>query len=861
MKKVHSFLIMKFNSDRLKNTNYNLEITLEDAKKNLEVIRIAESEMIRKLRGITNNNKLFIPEVVNIVFTHNTHYKSIINKSLIINNKKYVRFISSAGQARKSTVTFIQEEYLQPMLEFMECGRNLDYELNENKYNAYISLASSSTLRVREPNFVVIPDLEVEREIVVDFVSEPECNLCDPTITEKKIKLPINIFDGEGLVSPSMAKLWAEDIQANYLPSAFIIRAAWIKGLCAVFDFQEFAKKNDIVYIKDIYGEKHLVRDIDIILTRSQFKMAEGYKNLDEYKSKTREQGFHWGVSRVSPKKDRNHTTLTYQYLQILDLDSNEIAEVCKDTLDWLKDITKNDYIKTLLFLTGDIFYDGFDHEKFNSLEPFVKSLFVMPEMLHDGYVQRRILSMINKKIREAYVGVLNTHGNYQFMIIDPYALVQHAFGLKVTGLLDYDKFYSAYWNKKNINTVSSLRSPLTWKIENKCLNLVSNEKINYWYKYIYSGIIYNVYDNSLLEQAGADLDGDLCMTTSNTQVIANALGGNPVVYERKTANKRKINYRDLWKSDIRTFGSKIGFITNLGTTYFSMLDSLPEEDKKIIINRIKFLNAGQNMQIDRGKGIRVMEIPLHWTKWMNPKIFTGEEQDRVVRNNRLLAQKRPYFMRYIYRDYNRKYIFEREGYDDSSHDMFAKGLTELSDSSDKEEKEYLEKYYRKSKFIQKTGTMNSICTYMEDNVSKIKVDIKEKSKDVFHKYYSGVYTPKKSDLFYLDKIFEEYKSTKKMVHFKDEFESLDNFLEYLKAKILSELFLSDREFGNLAVYYGYEYKKQAVSFVWSIFGGFIWKNILQNSSNEIQIPVGYEYGEIDYLWTTYTKENLYITK
>ena len=66
---------------------------------------------------------------------------------------------------------------------------------------------------------------------------------------------------------------------------------------------------------------------------------------------------------------------------------------------------------------------------------------------------------------------------------------------------------------------------------------------------------------------------------------------------------------------------------------------------------------------------------------------------------------------------------------------------------------------------------------------------------------------------------------------------------------------------GNLAVYYGYEYKKQAVSFVWSIFGEFIWKNILQNSSNEIQIPVGYEYGEIDYLWTTYTKENLYITK
>ena len=83
-----------------------------------------------------------------------------------------------------------------------------------------------------------------------------------------------NAFDGSGIVSPEMARRWQEDLSLDYMPSSFILRSAWIKGLVSVFDFHKFAREvanNDIII--DVWGNKNNINDIDVILTSSQFKM------------------------------------------------------------------------------------------------------------------------------------------------------------------------------------------------------------------------------------------------------------------------------------------------------------------------------------------------------------------------------------------------------------------------------------------------------------------------------------------------------------------------------------------------------------------------------------------------------------
>ena len=46
-----------------------------------------------------------------------------------------------------------------------------------------------------------------------------------------------------GIISPEGAKKWAEDLELDYLPSAFCLRNSFLKGMVCVFDIQKFLKE------------------------------------------------------------------------------------------------------------------------------------------------------------------------------------------------------------------------------------------------------------------------------------------------------------------------------------------------------------------------------------------------------------------------------------------------------------------------------------------------------------------------------------------------------------------------------------------------------------------------------------------
>ena len=62
--------------------------------------------------------------------------------------------------------------------------------------------------------------------------------------------------------------------------------------------------------------------------------------------------------------------------------------------------------------------------------------------------------------------------------------------------------------------------------------------------------------------------------------MIDNAFGGNPITYQKKPTEKKYIDIKDLYKADLLSFDSKIGYITNCSTTLYSML-SLYEKGSK----------------------------------------------------------------------------------------------------------------------------------------------------------------------------------------------------------------------------------------------------------------------------------------
>lgn len=221
------------------------------------------------------------------------------------------------------------------------------------------------------------------------------------------------------------------------------------------------------------------------------------------------------GVTKFTPKEDKTAVFTNYQFLQVLNLDTEDkIEELCKPTVEWLDKVISQNSDYSLLYLLGDMCNKPLNElpqdefmDIFNSLEPVVQALILNRDMVGDTYIKTKLSRYLNTKIQESYIGKLLASGNFQTMLSDPYALCEHIYGLPVKGLLNEFEHYSQYWNNRNVDSVVSMRAPLTWRSEANILHLQNNDKVNEWYKYLYSGIVHNVHGVDCMLYADGDKD------------------------------------------------------------------------------------------------------------------------------------------------------------------------------------------------------------------------------------------------------------------------------------------------------------------------------------------------------------------
>lgn len=226
-------------------------------------------------------------------------------------------------------------------------------KINLAKFSAYYSLYTSATNTVTTPNICVIPDFEYNlKDQDVDWIFTNDSG--DIDIEKRKIDFNMNAFDGSGMISPAMASVWKEDLSLDYLPSAFIMRGPWLKGLVSVFDFHKFAR--DVAHtdkIVDIYGTEYDIDKVDVILTKSQFKLWKKYTNWYEYIYYFKKYNHCIGVTRVNKKESDFVTPLNYQYIQSNNFTEESIKALAKPTTEWIDGILKGDPLYISLLMVG----------------------------------------------------------------------------------------------------------------------------------------------------------------------------------------------------------------------------------------------------------------------------------------------------------------------------------------------------------------------------------------------------------------------------------------------------------------------------------------------------------------------------
>lgn len=908
MKTQQQFYLYKFSSGRIIKANYNIKINIDEARKNGELITVGQNQAIMSLfdlqgktfdreyidrlfsekRKIKNKkasfenyqrlaeieNKitdiLFVPEIISVLMDNKTQYKNIIENSFFVNGNEYVRLLCGAGHARHNTVIFVSKNFELPLKNILNNGHK-DIEIIPAKMNAYFALTFSGTVPVSEPYFCVIPDYEIQREEKVDLIEENGDNV---SVVETNKLIDFNIFDGQGLISPRLAKIWAKDLDIDdYIPSAFIIRNSFLKGMVCTFDFNEYALDIGKRYIKDVWGNTVDIRNMDIILTASQFKMWSAYESCQHYIDNCRKNNMTWGVSRVAPKEDNSFVFSNYQFLQVLNLNKDQIKNLCSKTISYFNGIIKDDVRYTLLYLLGEQSNKQYDENIYHKTNDIVtKALILDNNLIKDPYIRKRIFHSLDKKIKESYIGNLILNGNYTIITIDPVAFIQYALGLPVEGILKRGEYYCDFWNRKNVNKVAACRAPLTWRSEINVLPLKNNDNTEKYYSYMKNGVvIYNVHGCDMMIHADADADGDIVMLTDQKEFIDGAFGGNPVTYDKKKAEKIKVDESELYKVDMLSFDSKIGFITNCSTTMYAMLSIFDENtnviENKELIDRLKICRRLQGDQIDLAKGIKIKPFPRHWVKWTNlASAKNNADIDNINLNNKLIIDKRPYFMRWLYANKNRLYNKHNWGYDNISTTNLRMSLNDLLDKYNYDynnctdnEKVVAENYYRFNPLLDSDCVANNICHYLENSIKKTNkllkdVRIEDKTKSLQDRSipYDAEKEKKLYDLYIRYK--KEKRNYKKIKDDGNHFlyqtiEQYNKFIRNEAYKISSNI----NELANLAIGICYiRHENDSKDFAWSIFGEGIINNILKNKSDKSYVPFLDENGPIEFLGKRY---------
>ena len=372
--------------------------------------------------------------------------ESIIKNGFYMNGNKYVFFSASAGQIRTKKLVAVKESLLNKHWNTLTAGltiANINKQggMNINKFLAYLSLCNSGT--------DVWNDFDIDRCIVVDNYENTVNGVVDfiddKTFEISRVKQDLSMtqIDGCGMMLPCVSKY------------NFMTRLPWVKGLLATFDFKKFIIENNAVpIVTDIYGDNHNIIDenIQIIFSKSQFKMWKYYKNWQEYKDNFKKYGCIAAKCNQEEYENFDSTTINYQMIQTLsDLSDEEINELAKVNDKDLTQLSKS--VDTMLNVFGVTPYN-------TNKTDFEKCLEKYPELLLDAYSRQTLREIKNKLERELWSAKFKIDGKYTFVIPDLYAFCEWLFLKKDNsqGLLADGEVCCRLYN--NGEKLDCLRSP-----------------------------------------------------------------------------------------------------------------------------------------------------------------------------------------------------------------------------------------------------------------------------------------------------------------------------------------------------------------------------------------------------------------
>lgn len=253
--KVLQRFIFKISTDRLKKAGWELTLSLRDARRNGEIVSLSDSQMLRwidELNGVDEAEtrardlrrqikayqkeppssvtkkrlQYLYEELDKLQFKPDYMYLMIDNvkdyyracEGYRINGIKYVRLLGTNGGVKNSTIVFVSERLAPILRARIDNGRDVTVPQVPAKFEAYRALTCSGSIPVSMPKgILVVDDCVTHFKEDVILLSDNDDPDGDPVMQEvDDFDIELDESDGYGLILPSLAERWSEELGLEY---------------------------------------------------------------------------------------------------------------------------------------------------------------------------------------------------------------------------------------------------------------------------------------------------------------------------------------------------------------------------------------------------------------------------------------------------------------------------------------------------------------------------------------------------------------------------------------------------------------------------------------------------------------------
>lgn len=574
---------------------------------------------------------------------------------------RYVAFERSVSMSRQSRLSFIRADLYEPMRQRIMLNMELD-RCQLSKLYAYNGLMFSSGTRVdgiridKKHRVIVIdnPTKRVERASVITLREgrEPGTFYRADTLED----LDITCFDGVGLISKEYAEVVDKACCGSHIHTSFQIRMPYIKGMLHQVDFKDFLKRSGTQSIVDIWGKAHPVRNVDIILTRSQFKaygwLRENGMTWEDYWDAFRDYNHALYITNLSKTQPEKLVELNYQFLSTLSIQPEEFrpADLPEgwshspedDPRQWLTKATETAYynFRANEAYQQEYFCRGLSHPKGSQANTMARVLEKNPKFIREPIYTEQLDGQARKILRGYAVGRLLVPGDNRFLSGDLLELLRQLIAPRVfqlPGERDFcnqvlgdlfaeDCFFAPGAAYDHEDSCTLLRNPHIARNEELQLSVYpEGDELRQHYLGHLTDVVMVSADSLAAERlGGADYDGDLIKTIADPilnrcvkrnydydvhQQLSNNANLPLLKIPALSAPKSDANdWQARFQTVENTFAARIGQICNaaLDRSVIAYNDHADPEERKRCRRDLEALAIYSGLEIDAAKtGVR----------------------------------------------------------------------------------------------------------------------------------------------------------------------------------------------------------------------------------------------------------------